>query len=178
MANRRFEYAPQLLNSIDEAAMLEYIRDPDWVMQEKMDGVRLIVVRRGNSITAGNRNGLTVAVSSTIVEAVLALDHDCVLEGEAIGDVYWPFDLLSFDGNCIKGGSLTYRLANLHRHTQGEAIEVWPRSHRVLRTRQTCLAGHDSSRRRRGCRLQECPRPLYTGTARLRRRCSEAQIQG
>ena len=49
MANRRFEYTPQLLNSIDEAAMLEYIRDPDWVMQEKMDGVRLIVVRRGIS---------------------------------------------------------------------------------------------------------------------------------
>ena len=110
MANRRFEYTPQLLNSIDEAAMLEYIRDPNWVMQEKMDGVRLIVVRRGNSITAGNRNGLTVAVSASIVEAVLALDHDCVLDGEAIGDVYWPFDLLSFDGNDITDRSLTYRL--------------------------------------------------------------------
>ena len=110
MANRRFEYTPQLLNSIDEAAMLEYIRDPDWVMQEKMDGVRLIVVRRGNSITAGNRNGLTVAVSASIGEAVLALNHDCVLDGEAIGDVYWPFDLLSFDGNDITDRSLTYRL--------------------------------------------------------------------
>jgi len=110
MANRRFEYTPQLLNSIDEAAMLEYIRDPDWVMQEKMDGVRLIVVRCGNSITAGNRNGLTVAVSASIVEAVLALDHDCVLDGEAIGDVYWPFDLLCFDGNDITDRSLTYRL--------------------------------------------------------------------
>ena len=67
-------------------------------MQEKMDGVRQIVECRAGSVTAGNRNGLTVAVSAAIVEAVLALDHDCVLDGEAIGDVYWPFDLLSFDG--------------------------------------------------------------------------------
>jgi bifunctional non-homologous end joining protein LigD len=110
LANRRFEYTPQLLNYIDEAAMLEYLRSPDWVMQEKMDGVRLIVVRRGDTVTAGNRNGLTVAVSSAIVEAVLALDHDCVLDGESIGDVYWPFDLLSFDGNDITDRSLTYRL--------------------------------------------------------------------
>ena len=65
LANRRFEYAPQLLNSIDEPAMLEYLRHPDWLMQEKMDGVRLIVVRRGDSVTAGNRNGLTVAVSAS-----------------------------------------------------------------------------------------------------------------
>jgi bifunctional non-homologous end joining protein LigD len=40
LENRRFEYAPQLLNFIDESAMLEYLRHPDWLMQEKMDGVR------------------------------------------------------------------------------------------------------------------------------------------
>lgn len=58
----------------------------------------------------GNRNGLSVAVSAAIAEAVLALDHDCVLDGEAIGDVYWPFDLLSLDGRDITDRSATYRL--------------------------------------------------------------------
>ena len=110
LANRRFEYTPQLLNFIDEPTMLEYLRRPDWFMQEKMDGVRQIVECRAGSVTAGNRNGLTVAVSAAIAEAVLALDHDCVLDGEAIGDVYWPFDLLSFDGNDITAPSATYRL--------------------------------------------------------------------
>ena len=90
MANRRFEYAPQLLNFIDEAATLEFLRHPDWVMQEKMDGVGLIIARHGDCVTAGNRNGIMVAVSSAIVEAVLALDHDCVLDGESIGNVYGP----------------------------------------------------------------------------------------
>ena len=109
LENRRFEYTPQLLNFIDEAEVLESLRHPDWLMQEKMDGVRQIVVRRGNSVTAGNRNGLSVATSSAIVNAVLALDHDCVLDGEAIGDVYWPFDLLSLDGNDIAHRPLAYR---------------------------------------------------------------------
>jgi len=110
LANRRFEYTPQLLNFIDEPAMLEYLRRPDWFMQEKIDGVRQIVECRAGVVTAGNRNGLTVAVSAAIVEAVLALSHDCVLDGEATGDVYWPFDLLSFDGRDITERSATYRL--------------------------------------------------------------------
>jgi bifunctional non-homologous end joining protein LigD len=109
LENRRFEYTPQLLNFIDEAAVLEYLRHPDWLMQEKMDGVRQIIVRRGVSVTAGNRNGLTVATSAAIVNAVLALDHACVLDGEAIGDVFWPFDLLSLDGNDITHHPLAYR---------------------------------------------------------------------
>ena len=114
LANRRFEYAPQLLNFIGEPAMLEYLQRPDWFMQEKMDGVRLIVERRGDTVTAGNRNGLTVAVSAAIAEAVLALDHDCVLDGEATGDVYWPFDLLSFDGRDITDRSATHRFQLLN----------------------------------------------------------------
>ena len=179
LENRRFEYTPQLLNFIDESAMLEYLRHPDWLMQEKMDGVRQIVVRRGDSVTAGNRNGLTVATSAAIVNAVLALDHDCVLDGEAIGDVYWPFDLLSLDGNDITHRPLAYRQQVPHSHTQCQAIESHRQlPHRIFRTRQTRVAEHDSSGTRRGCRLQERQRSLYTGTAHLRRRCPEAQIQG
>jgi len=109
LENRRFPYIPQLLNFVDEPAMLEYLRHPDWLMQEKMDGVRQIVVLRGDSVTAGNRKGLIVATSAAIVNAVLTLDHDCVLDGEAIGDVYWPFDLLSLDGNDITQAPLAYR---------------------------------------------------------------------
>ncbi len=109
LANRRFEYTPQLLNFIDEPDMREYLRRPDWFMQEKMDGVRQIVECRAGVVTAGNRKGLTVAVSAAIVEAVRALGHDCVLDGEATGDVYWPFDLLSFDGRDIAERSANYR---------------------------------------------------------------------
>jgi bifunctional non-homologous end joining protein LigD len=179
LANRRFEYTPQLLNSIDEAAMLEYLRNPDWLMQEKMDGVRLIVVRRGNSVTAGNRNGLTVAVSAAIVEAVLALDHDCVLDGEAIGDVYWPFDLLSLDGNDITHRSLTYRLQLLTAILRARPVE----SHRPRRTAfserdKRALLNTIRAERGEGVVFKNAHARYNTGTARLRRRCPEAQIQG
>ena len=33
LAHRRFEYAPQLLNPIDEAVLPDYLRNPDWLMQ-------------------------------------------------------------------------------------------------------------------------------------------------
>ncbi len=110
IANRRLAFAPQLLNFIDGHAMLEHLHNPDWFMQEKMDGVRQIVECRAGAVTAGNRNGLTVAVSAAIAEGVLSLGHECVLDGEAIGDVYWPFDLLGFDGNDITHRSAAYRL--------------------------------------------------------------------
>jgi bifunctional non-homologous end joining protein LigD len=110
LANRRFPYTPQLLNCIDEPALLEHLHNPNWFMQEKMDGVRQIVECRAGTVTAGNRNGLTVAVSAAIAEGVLALEHNCVLDGEATGDIYWPFDLLSFDGRDITHRSATYRL--------------------------------------------------------------------
>ena len=179
LENRRFEYTPQLLNFIDEPAMLEYLRHPDWLMQEKMDGVRQIVVRHGDSVTAGNRNGLTVATSAAIVNAVLALDHDCVLDGEAIGDVYWPFDLLSLDGNDITHRPLAYRQQVL------TAILSARPSKAIGRVR-TAFSEHDKhallntirAELWRGCRLQERQRSLYTGTAQLRRRCLEAQVQG
>ena len=78
-------------------------------------------------VTAGNRNGLTVAISAAIVNAVRALGHDCVLDGEATGDVYWPFDLLSFDGNDVAERSRELPLPTAHRHAQGQAIK----SHRT-----------------------------------------------
>ena len=77
-------------------------------MQERLDGVRLIIARHGDCVTAGNRNGLMVAVSSAIVEkAVLALDHDCVLDGESIVMSTGPSIYSASDGNDITDRSLT-----------------------------------------------------------------------
>ena len=55
--------------------MLEHLHNPDWFMQEKKDGVRQIVECRAATVTAGNRNGLTVAVSAAIAEGGNALKH-------------------------------------------------------------------------------------------------------
>jgi bifunctional non-homologous end joining protein LigD len=99
-------YLPQLSHFIEEETALSLLEDDDWFMQQKADGVRQILIRIGSTVTAANRNGLLVAVSKSIEEAVLAVqtkhDADLVLDGEAMGDRYFAFDLLRFDGLDIR----------------------------------------------------------------------------
>lgn len=46
---------PQLLNSIDEAQVLNLMNDDNWGMQEKFNGRRLIVRKQGQDITGINK---------------------------------------------------------------------------------------------------------------------------
>lgn len=86
----------------------EFLLDSEnYCMQEKKDGVRKFVTRAGDQITGGNRKGLIVAVSRSTAAGVLSLrtkrDADFILDGEAIGDVYWPFDVLRYGGQDTTG---------------------------------------------------------------------------
>lgn len=93
-------YLPQLANFIDEDTALALLDDDRWAMQEKFDGVRQIVIRKGATISAANRKGLIVAISDVVASAVLSLQPtgggDLVLDGESMGDTYVPFDILRF----------------------------------------------------------------------------------
>ena len=88
----------QLLNAIEESDIPRFIRDPAYWMQEKHDGRRLLVQRHEGIITGINKLGLTVAVPETIETAAKAFAQDFILDGEAVGDVFHVFDLLSIDG--------------------------------------------------------------------------------
>ena len=46
---------PQLLNAIDEDELERYIASPEWVMQEKFDGKRLLLLKQGNSVRSEPR---------------------------------------------------------------------------------------------------------------------------
>ena len=103
---------PQLLNTIDERQAAALVGDPAWMMQEKMDGRRLILRKTGTAVEGINKLGVIVAVAQPIVDVALGVSQDFTLDGEVIGNVYHTFDLLSFDGNDIRGaGALSrYRL--------------------------------------------------------------------
>lgn len=94
-------YLPQLANSVDEATAASLLTDDRWCMQEKIDGVRQLIIRSNKNVSAANRKGLQVPVADTIAAAVLSLvphgNTDFVLDGEAIGDVYVPFDILRWE---------------------------------------------------------------------------------
>ena len=92
-------HVPQLLNAIDEDLVNRLIEDDDWMMQEKMDGTRLMNQNVAGVVTGSNRKGLVVAISTLIASRLMEPPcQDFVVDGEAIGDTYWMFDLLEADG--------------------------------------------------------------------------------
>lgn len=97
-AERDTGYRPQLLET-GTPELLENLRERnDWIWQEKLDGERRLVVRSSAEVTGANRNGLSVPLPEHLVAEILALPGgDFVLDGEAMGDAYAPFDIISCD---------------------------------------------------------------------------------
>ena len=86
-------YLPQLLNPIDDALVELYLEDPQYCLQQKMDGKRIILTKTGSKIEAINRKGLFVGLSSLVESEALDVGDDFVIDGEMIGDVYYVFDI-------------------------------------------------------------------------------------
>lgn len=89
----------QLLNPVDEADAQRLVADDDWWAQEKFDGRRVLIQKRGADVAGINRSGLLIGLPEPVLEAVKAIGAEaCLLDGEAVGDVYHCFDLLEHDG--------------------------------------------------------------------------------
>ena len=102
---------PQLLNFIDEDEARKLLHDPEFFMQEKMDGVRCLVRKNGELIEGINRKGLIVPLPEPIVQDMRAVsEQNIVLDGERIGDVFWVFDCLEFRGQDVRMRKAEYRL--------------------------------------------------------------------
>lgn len=94
-------YAPQLLNPVDKLDVPSYLSDQFWVMQEKKDGERRMVVLEAGSAKGINRKGNYLDLPGRLVKSLLAqYKHKgiTVLDGEIIGDDFYPFDILMLNG--------------------------------------------------------------------------------
>ena len=102
LAGQQSGLIPQLLNAVTEEQVEFLLDSENYCMQEKKDGVRQFVTRIADEITGGNRKGFIVPVSQSIADGVRSLhtkrDADFILDGEAMGDVYWAFDILRYAG--------------------------------------------------------------------------------
>src|ERR1044071_5672223 len=83
----------QLLNPVDETDLPRLIDDPGWWMQEKMDGKRLLIQKHEESIAGINRLGFTVAIPDTIHRSAKIFAQSFIIDGEAVGDILYAFDL-------------------------------------------------------------------------------------
>jgi len=89
---------PQLLNPIDEDQTQQLIADSAWCMQEKKDGKRILLQKKGAAIHGINRRGLFVGLPSPIIYSAQKIVGDFILDGECVGDVLHVFDVLQADG--------------------------------------------------------------------------------
>lgn len=108
----------QLLNPITDIQLDQFLFNPDYWMQEKLDGRRLILKKEGAQITGINRLGFPTAVPEAIAQSAGLYRHDFILDGEAIGDHYHAFDLLEIGPEDMRpmGFSVRYfRLRDMLR---------------------------------------------------------------
>jgi bifunctional non-homologous end joining protein LigD len=92
---------PQLLNLVDDAEMALLLSDTAHCAQEKFDGRRTLV-RKGESVDGVNKKGLLVALPQPIQKALETLTGSFVIDGEAIGDTLYVFDLLELDEQDLR----------------------------------------------------------------------------
>lgn len=113
----------QLLNPIDKEELQGYIQSDAWWMQEKKDGKRMLI-KKTDELIAINRKGLSVGAPQSMMESASKIEQSFVVDGEAIGDVLYVFDLLFFEGVDIKEKSYAERYEILCSIAFEGSIEV------------------------------------------------------
>ncbi len=115
---------PQLLNAILAAEVAHSLRHPNFVMQEKHDGRRMLLRKRGESITAINRKGQIIATPVEFVTGAKYLPGDCLLDGEAVGTIFFVFDILELNGQNLRDQPYLSRVRNFARIPTGSIRAV------------------------------------------------------
>ena len=119
-------HRPQLLNPVDEKLTDILLHDPNWCMQEKFDGRRLLLCKEDVAIHGLNKKGNLIGLPEPVFQAARLFDGRCVLDGESIGDSFYCFDILQLDGVDIRGWVYRDRLTalmNLLASIQQRAIK-------------------------------------------------------
>jgi len=115
------ELKPQLLNPIDLEDIEQYIMNPAYLAQEKLDGKRIMVEVNFGKVTASNRRSWKVGIPQDIEEE-LSKFEDCVLDGELVGGVYYVFDCLSHNGEDLRTDSYLNRFNTLVEKVIGDRM--------------------------------------------------------
>lgn len=107
-AGRVSGFLPQLLNEVTSDDLSTYINDPNYALQEKKNGEHQLMISESASVSAANRLGLTVATADSRANELTELlnmhriSGKTVLDGESMGDYFYAFDLLMFNGKDVR----------------------------------------------------------------------------
>jgi len=112
---------PQLLNPVSEEEVEDLLDDDQFLIQQKVDGKRLMLRKENRVVTGINRRGLACGLPETIVRSAQALPGDYLIDGEIIGETYHAFDLLEHDGTYRARGFKDRIVALLNLLASGQA---------------------------------------------------------
>jgi bifunctional non-homologous end joining protein LigD len=104
---------PQLLNPVDQERLDALLDSPDYYLQQKHDGRRLLVQKSEDGIRGINRRGLECGIPETIREATKRIEGYWLIDGEAVGETLHAFDLLEIEGVDLRQATYFKRLAVL-----------------------------------------------------------------
>lgn len=130
----------QLLNPIEAEEAEVFLADANYLLQEKHDGRRLLLHKKDGKIIGINRQGLAVGLPKTLVAAAEVCAFDFTIDGEAIGDTLYAFDVLAVGGTEVSGQGYAERLQHLgkllasiaHPHIELVATAVQAKEKREL----------------------------------------------
>lgn len=126
-ANHESDLHPQLLNSVEEAEVERLLDDPNWFMQEKLDGRRMLLEKDGTHIIPVNKKGFASSAPLTVLGSAQRLKYNCALDGESIGDYLYVFDLLELGGEDLRSQPFEQRyiaLLNLIAGSHTRHIQI------------------------------------------------------
>ncbi len=93
---------PELLTEISPQQAAQRIVDSRFGLQEKRDGVRLLVKRHGKKFEGWNKKGQPTAVHPLLTSALCSLNvDDFTLDGEFESPHFYCWDLLSAQGTDL-----------------------------------------------------------------------------
>lgn len=115
---------PQLLNNIDEEDLDDYFNDPNYCLQEKKDGKRILFRKQGGILEAINRKGLLVGFPTNIQTELEKIQVDFIFDGELIGEKIWFFDALQLDNTSLSKQPYKVRYKILERSISGISSDV------------------------------------------------------
>lgn len=87
---------PQLAKSTEVTSLEHFIKDDSWVMEQKLDGHRILLISPGMDMppTAITRNGSVYTRKlPKAVQDFRFPEGDWAIDGELVGNTFWVFDL-------------------------------------------------------------------------------------
>jgi len=92
-----------------DSELEQLLSNPDYCLQEKKNGDRVLVKKDGHLVVGFNRIGRVTGVPAVIEKVITFLKDDFIVDGEIVGDQYYIFDIISLNNETVSSLTFTDR---------------------------------------------------------------------